>query len=184
MSLPNILTIFRLCLIPVFLVLYTTNEAAGSEYVAMAILIVAFLTDALDGFIARKYKKITNLGKVLDPIADKLLQMSILVCVAVKRPIIFGVVIFVFIKDVLLGIGALILYKSGNIVSQSNWGGKICCFIGFVCSLILIFPKTLPMGDVWVIVLGAVIVAANIMALVSYSVTYVKTRRVIKGKTK
>ena len=182
MSVPNILTSIRICLVPAFLIVYLPNQGKQIEYYAMAILVLAFLTDILDGFIARKFHKITNVGKVLDPIADKLLQMSILLCVAAKRPILFGVVVFVLIKDMLLGIGAIVLYKSGNIVSQAKWCGKIGSFVSFVSSLVLIFPKTVPLSDVWVYVLAGAVILANTAAFVGYVIEYIKQRRVIKTK--
>jgi len=160
--------------------LYLPKGGLDTEYFAMGILIVAFITDILDGFIARKFNKVTNLGKVLDPVADKLLQMSILLCVAVKRHFLFGVVAFVVIKDLLLAIGAIVLYRSGNVVSQAKWCGKISCFVSFVSSLVLIFPKAIPLSEIMVYVLASAIVAANLAAFIGYVIVFFNQRRQIK----
>ena len=83
MNTPNKLTVLRICLIPIFIVAYLTQEIPFNEYIAVAIFIFASLTDFFDGYLARKYNLITNFGKFLDPLADKLLVNSALLCLLV-----------------------------------------------------------------------------------------------------
>ena len=80
MNLPNKLTIFRVILIPFFVVLLLFDITAYDKWIALAIFIVASLTDFLDGYIARKYNLVTNFGKFMDPLADKLLVCSAMIC--------------------------------------------------------------------------------------------------------
>ena len=80
MNLPNKLTIFRVILIPFFVVLLLFDITAYDKWIALAIFIIASLTDFLDGHIARKYNLVTNFGKFMDPLADKLLVCSAMIC--------------------------------------------------------------------------------------------------------
>ena len=105
MTIPNILSIFRIILIPIF----TYEFLAESDYtLAGIILIVSGLTDCLDGYIARRFNMITNLGKVLDPVADKLTQVMSALCLALKDfDIMWFVLAFLVIKDIALLIGGI-----------------------------------------------------------------------------
>ncbi len=181
MSIPNILSSIRLCLMPVFLLVYMM-PVDGAQYYAMAVLIVAFITDVLDGYIARKFNMVTNLGKVLDPIADKAMQLTTLICLAFhSHYAMVWVVILVGIKEILLGIGALVLYKSG-IVTQANWFGKVSSFVSFLCTLVLIFPRVIPLAEIAAFWLCLAIVLVNIIALLSYIVAYINYQKQLKVK--
>lgn len=179
MSIPNILTCIRLCLMPVFLLVYMM-PVEGAQYYAMAVLIIAFVTDVLDGFIARKFNMVTNLGKALDPIADKAMQLTALICLAFHTDYsLVWVVILVGVKELLLGIGALVLYKSG-IITQANWFGKIACFVSFACTLILLFPRVIPLSDAQAFWVAVSIVSVNYLAFVSYIGAYINYQKQLK----
>lgn len=83
MNLPNKLTILRTILVPVFIVMYLTSWIDGNQYYAAGIFVIASLTDFFDGYLARKYNLVTNFGKFLDPLADKMLVNSALLCMLV-----------------------------------------------------------------------------------------------------
>jgi len=173
LNIPNILTIIRLCLMPVFLVVYFLPIEDARMW-AMGVLLVSFVTDMLDGFIARTFNQITNLGKILDPIADKLMQITVLICLAIFNKSLIWIVVFVFIKDAILGIGAIYMYKRG-IIGAANWFGKISCFVSLVSTLVLIFPFSQPLSQNSVMMLAIAIAFVNACALVSYSVRFYKT---------
>ena len=97
MNLPNRLTIARVIMIPFFLIFLMTDFFAGSKYDALAIFIIASLTDMLDGKIARKYNLVTNFGKFMDPLADKILVMSALLCLLNLKLIDVVIVIVILI---------------------------------------------------------------------------------------
>lgn len=179
MSIPNILTCVRLCLMPVFLLVYMM-PVNSAEYYAMAVLVIAFITDVLDGYIARRFNMVTNLGKALDPIADKAMQLTTLICLAFHSQYsLVWVVIFVGIKELLIGIGALVLYKKG-IITQANWFGKVSCFVSFACTLVLIFPRVIPLPEVAAFWICLAIVLVNFIALLSYVVAYINYQKQLK----
>ena len=141
-TIPNLLTILRILLIPLFLWTYLGLE---NQYLALGVLAFSFFTDFLDGFIARHWHMISDFGKALDPVADKLNQASILVALSFKYPIMlipFGVM---FVKEVYLGILMLVVIKRSGTVFGANWHGKVATFlIYFTMALHLIWPGTIP----------------------------------------
>ena len=126
-NVPNVLTMFRLVLVPVFIVLYLS----GHPYGALVVFCIASLTDMLDGYIARTTNQITAFGKLMDPLADKLLVLSALICHGIAKVFPWSAMIMVMFKDMTLIIGALFMLGKKNIVVKSNWWGKTstCLFI-------------------------------------------------------
>ena len=173
MNIPNILTTIRLCLMPVFLFVYF-SPIENARMLAMGVLVLSFITDMLDGFIARHFNQISDLGKLLDPVADKLMQITVLLCLAIYNEDLIWVVAFVFIKDAILGIGAIYMFKRG-IIGQANWFGKTSCFVSLVCTLVLIFPLSNPLDKGTVLLLSLAIALVNACALISYIVRFFKT---------
>jgi len=178
MTIPNILTCIRLGLMPVFVYVYFLPGEEASWW-AMGILAVSFLTDVLDGYIARKFNQISDLGKILDPIADKLMQVTVLVCLMMQHHYVMWAVIFVFVKELLLGIGALIARSKGASSQSSIFAGKLACFVSVLVSLILLFPFPQPLPDTLVLVLLLMLVAFNAYALAAYIVRFFK---IVKDK--
>ena len=130
---PNILTIARFILIP-----FIITALVHDDYLATFILLtVSGLTDVLDGTIARKFNFITNFGKLVDPLADKLTQISILTTLALKNIIPIWMIIVLFVKEFIMIAGASFLYGKELVVS-SKWYGKLATvlfYIAIVCSL-------------------------------------------------
>ena len=177
-TIPNILSGIRILMMPLFLYVYFLPVPMAKWY-AFWILAFSFLTDACDGFIARRFNQISELGKILDPLADKLMQVTVLICLAVsmfeQNILVMLSVMFVFIKDLLIGIGAVVLYKRG-ILGQSNWAGKIACFVSVFISLLLIFPFKIALSDNVVVAAMIVLILANAIALIGYIIRYIKVR--------
>lgn len=132
---PNILTILRFILIPFIVICIFQNK-----YIEALILLTASgLTDVLDGTIARKYNLITDFGKLIDPLADKVTQISILVTLALRNIIPFWFLVIIFIKEFLMIAGASFLYGKELVVS-SKWYGKLSTvlfYIAISCSFII-----------------------------------------------
>lgn len=170
MSIPNILTIIRLCMMPIFLVVYFLPVPTAKIW-AMIILAFAFLTDVLDGYIARKFNQVSNLGKILDPLADKAMQITVYICLAFSNHALIWLVAVVFSKDIIMGIGAFLLYRQ-NIVISANWFGKVSCFVSIICSLVLLLPVNPPLPALAVQLIAAVIVFVNVIAFISYAITF------------
>lgn len=127
MNIPNILTTLRLCLMPVFLVLYF-SPVENARLWAMGVLVFSFLTDVLDGFIARHFNQVSDLGKILDPVADKVMQITVLLCLAFYNHALIWVVAFVLVKDAALGVGAVYMHKRGIVAAgQLVRKGVVLC---------------------------------------------------------
>lgn len=136
MNVPNILTVLRFVLIPVFAYLLCTGH-----YVAAVVMFLAGgATDILDGYIARKYNLITSWGKIADPLADKLMQLTALFILSLVIKIIpFELLAIIIAKEIFMGIGALVLYKQNNYVVSANWYGKMTTVVFYLAIIMLIF---------------------------------------------
>lgn len=142
-TLPNVLTFFRILLSPVFVFLYFYQLENHYLY-ATGVLLLSGLTDVLDGVIARKCNLITVLGKILDPIADKLTQAVIIVCLTInhyddKNSFLIYILILLFAKEFTMMLGAIVLFKSGTRPSESKWWGKlgtVMIYVLFVSTLL------------------------------------------------
>lgn len=124
MNLPNKLTLLRVCMIPVFLLVLFLAAEPMNRYVAVAIFIVASLTDMLDGKIARKYNLVTNFGKFMDPLADKMLVMAALVSMVALKDIPAWVVVVILAREFAIT-GFRTLAVEANIVIAASWWGKV-----------------------------------------------------------
>ncbi|MBQ7954069.1 MAG: CDP-alcohol phosphatidyltransferase family protein, partial [Clostridia bacterium] len=118
MSIPNILSIFRLVLIPFFTYYIVVKD---NFLVAGILLVISGVTDYFDGYIARKFNMKTNLGKILDPLADKLTQLIAVICLAIKGyAVMWFLAVFLFLKDLSLLIGGIMLYQKKDGMVPSN----------------------------------------------------------------
>ena len=136
-TLPNILVYIRILLIPFYTVFY----AQGHYGVSLVLLAVAFFTDFLDGKIARMFNCVTDLGKTLDPIADKLCQFSIALCLMFEYPLMISVAIILFIKEISMGIMGLVLLDKGGKIFGAKWYGKVStAFLDVTMVLLLVAP--------------------------------------------
>ena len=122
MNLPNKLTIFRVILIPFFVVLLLFDITAYDKWIALAIFIIASLTDFLDGHIARKYNLVTNFGKFMDPLADKLLVCSAMICLVELARIPALVVIIIIAREFIISGFRLVASDNGVVIAASYWG--------------------------------------------------------------
>ncbi len=142
MNLPNRLTLFRVVLIPFFVFFLLAPYFPGSgNYIAAAVFVAASVTDFLDGYIARKYELVTNFGKFMDPLADKLLVCSALVCLVELSRIAAWIVIIIIAREFIISGFRLIAAESGVVIAASYWGKFKTTFqILMVIVLILDLP--------------------------------------------
>lgn len=139
-SIPNVLSMIRLALIPLYVAIYLNAKSAFHYYVSAGILAVSCLTDLIDGQIARHFNMITTLGKVLDPLADKATQFTLILCLAIRRNLTLLwalIILFVAKESFQLIAGGLILRK-GKILSGAVLPGKICTAILFISLVLMI----------------------------------------------
>lgn len=137
MNLPNILTTFRLLLIPVFIYVFFYIDDHNLLY-ATGIFFLAGLTDGLDGYLARKYHQVTKIGQALDPLADKLMQLTVIISFTIADILPVWVLIVVGLKEGLMILGAAILYtRKDKTVIPADIIGKISTVL-FYLSILLI----------------------------------------------
>lgn len=123
MNLPNKLTTFRVILIPFFVFFMLAPNMTGiNHYIAAAIFIVASLTDLLDGKIARKYNLVTNFGKFMDPLADKLLVCSAIICLIQTGQLAAWIVVIIIAREFIISGFRLIASDNGVVIAASYWG--------------------------------------------------------------
>lgn len=138
-SIPNILCYFRILLVPVFLYVYFHAETSEEHFLSVGILILSSLSDFLDGYIARTYHMITELGKLIDPVADKLTQFVVACTLMYTYPAYIWLVVIIVLKDgMLLIAGWYIFKKTGKHLAQAEMPGKIATAVFFVVSILLI----------------------------------------------
>ena len=168
MNLPNKLTLFRVVLIPffVFFLLAPYFEGYGN-YIAVAIFIVASLTDMLDGKIARKYNLVTNFGKFMDPLADKLLVCSAMICLISTGQLPAWIVIIIISREFIISGFRLIASDNGVVIAASYWG-KFKTTFQMLMVIVLIIDIPNPVFDVIGTVLIYVALALTIFALIMY----------------
>jgi cardiolipin synthase len=177
-NVPNILTIFRIALIPVYIVFYRK----GDYYVALTVFLVASLTDFLDGKIARKHHLVTSFGKLADPLADKLMCITVLLSFTFSGTAQWVPVAIMLVKELLMLSGGFYLLKRG-IVVQSQMIGKAAQWL-FIAALCLGFFHDYFAG--WILPLDVILlwvaVIMSLLALVFYAVNAFKSAKVIKRK--
>lgn len=163
MNLPNKLTILRVILIP-FFVLFMLTDLGGScgKYYALAIFIIASLTDLLDGKIARKYNLVTNFGKFMDPLADKLLVCSAMICLVELKRLAAWIVIVIIAREFIISGFRLVASDNGVVIAASYWGKFKTTF-----QMLMIILLILDLGGTFAIVETIVIWTALILTVVS-----------------
>ncbi len=174
MNLPNKLTMFRVILIPFFVVFLLLDITPVDKWIALAVFIIASLTDMLDGKIARKYNLVTNFGKFMDPLADKLLVCSALVCLVAVDRIPAWMVIVIIAREFIISGFRLVASDNGVVIAASYWGKFKTTFqIIMICLMIadLAALQLLTTIVTWVAVI------LTIVSLVDY---LVKNKEVMK----
>ena len=132
-NVPNVLTMLRMALIPVFVLLHIN----GLRKAALAIFLLASFTDLLDGYIARRFNMITDFGKLMDPLADKLMVCTALLCQSIAGVFPWAATVIVFAKELFMVVGAKYMLDKGVVVHSNIWGKVATC--SFILALTLSF---------------------------------------------
>ena len=167
-SVPNLMGYFRIILIPLIVWRYVTADSVNDYYVAAAIIGISGITDFLDGFIARKCHQITKVGKILDPVADKLTQAAIVVALATRYKLMVVLIALFIVKEGYMAIMGAIMLKRGRMIDGARMCGKICTAALYVVMFILILVPdiSLPISNTLIL---------SCIALMVYSfVIYIK----------
>lgn len=165
MTIPNLLSAFRILLVPAFIVSY--QSLGSSDRFALwpvLILAVSGITDLFDGMIARHFNQVSDLGKVLDPIADKLTQVSVLICLAIRfqdRWEFWLLLSIYVLKEGLIMVGGLVMLKGKRQqVPQAKWFGKLATFEFYAAMLLMLVFPGMPAWLMTVLVLITAVLAA------------------------
>ena len=170
MNLPNKLTILRVLMIPFFVVFMLTNIGGfASKYIALAIFVVASATDALDGHIARKNNLVTNFGKFMDPLADKLLVCSAMICMIETGQLPSWVVIIIIAREFIISGFRLVASDSGVVIAASYWG-KIKTVVQMLMIILLILNLPFFWYQILCVVLIWLAVVLTVVSLIDYVV--------------
>ena len=169
MNLPNKLTILRVIMIPFFVaaLLYDGGANQNMRYVAAALFIIASLTDMLDGKIARKYNLVTNFGKFMDPLADKLLVCSALICMIELRELPAWMVIIIISREFIISGFRLVASDNGVAIAASYWG-KFKTTFQMIGVVLLIF--NIPALSTLTTIIVWIALALTVISLVDYIV--------------
>lgn len=144
-SIPNLLSLFRIILLPVYVYIYLNANQTREYFLAGFILGISCLTDMVDGKIARKFNMITNVGKLLDPFADKLTQLTLTICLSLRYPVLYPVLALFLVKECFQLIIAIIQFRRGKVLPGALLAGKVCTTVLFISFIILVlFPNLTP----------------------------------------
>ena len=172
LTIPNVLSLFRLLLIPVYVIIYLNARNDSDYYVAAGILAVSCLTDMIDGKIARHFNMISTLGKILDPLADKATQFALILCLAMKYPVLWNLVIVFVVKESYQLIAGGINLKKGKMLKGALLSGKICTTVLFLSLILMVMLPNLSPSTINIIaIIDAVFM---VISLVEYLITYYK----------
>ncbi len=159
LTIPNILSVIRIVLIYPFVI----NVIKNNYFAAGVILVISGLSDLLDGIIARKFNQVTRLGKMLDPTADKLTLMAVMVCVGMKFPKIFPFMILLVSKEVLMLIASVFLLKHKKTPPSAKWFGKAATVVFYISVVTIIGLKAVYNIDIESIDITLMIITAIFM---------------------
>ena len=172
LSIPNILSYVRILFIPLIVYFYMYKE----NYTAAAIIAaISGLTDLADGFIARKFNMITDFGKFIDPVADKLTQCTLLLCLLSRYSIMWSLVIIFFVKEISMALAGLFsVCKNNKKLDGAKWFGKVSTVVQFV-SMTALFAFEMPLSAVNVLI--ALCAVSMLMAFILYIKEYIELNK-------
>lgn len=176
MNLPNKLTILRVIMIPFFVLalLYNGGQNQTLRYVAAAIFIIASLTDMLDGKIARKYNLVTNFGKFMDPLADKLLVCSALICLVELKELPAWMVIVIISREFIISGFRLVASDNGVVIAASYWGKFKTTFQMIAVVLLILGIPSLSMVTTAVVWIALVLTVISLVDYIAKNVNVLK----------
>ncbi len=188
MTIPNAMSFFRILLIPVFCIVFLMDMGnTGMQYIwSGIILIISGATDLFDGYVARKLNQVTDLGKLLDPVADKMTLAAVLVCVWVKFKENYWFISPLFAamlaKELIMIIGGIVLMKLGKKMVKAQWWGKVATaafYVFMTAAVLVIGTDNISHKETIVAALITASAVIMIIALIFYVVLGIK---ILKGK--
>ena len=171
-TIPNLLSLVRLCLIPLLVWQYTVKQ---DGVLTAVILVLSGITDLVDGWIARRFNMISDLGKMLDPVADKLTQIAMMYCLLSRFPYMLFTLILLVFKEVFGAITSLLAIRRSGKVYGADWHGKVTTTLFYtMMTLHLLFPAMAPEASYFLVALCTVMM---LISLILYAVRNFKMIR-------
>ncbi len=177
-TIPNVLSLLRIAILPIFIILYIrscTLDSAALMYTAVALLVLSGLTDCFDGWIARRFHQESEIGKLLDPIADKLTQVAVLIALATQYKEFLPLLVICTVKEMLQGLGGLIVLGRGAEMRSSKWYGKVSTAVFYIAVAAIVLWKDMPH---WLVLALVVLVGVLMLfAFVRYLQLFLSIRK-------
>ena len=170
LTIPNLLSFFRLILIPVYMSIYLDAQETRDYVFAGTILAISCATDAVDGKIARKFNMITTFGKFLDPLADKLTQFALLLCLAIRYPVLWAVFCLFVLKELFQLTAGIVAAKFGYILKGALISGKVCTTVLFTSLVAMVLFHN--MDETTIYIIAMVDGFFLMVAFADYFITY------------
>ena len=171
-TVPNILSFCRLAMIPLIVYCYIWLE---NSLLTAGLLLLSGITDVADGIIARTFDMVSELGKALDPIADKLTQAVVLVCLISKLPYVLAAVVGFAVKEILYGLGNLRLMRSTGKVHGALWHGIISTALLYIVMFIHLVWYTIPPTLSYILI--SLCIAVMLLSSLLYTIRNIKSRK-------
>lgn len=174
-SIPNLLSYLRIILVPLFVWVYYQAETINDYYCAAGIIVVSGLTDFFDGKIARRFNMITELGKFIDPVADKLTQCALIFCFATRYSLMWFLVAIFMVKESFMAIAGMLMLRQHKKLDGAMWYGKVSTFVFYVVMIILLLWPMIPItyANILIVICSVFLTYSFVM----YAVLYYKMWR-------
>ena len=169
LTLPNLLSLLRILIIPVIVWLYIWQK---NYYGAAIMVVLSGITDVADGIIARKFNMISDFGKILDPIADKLTQGTLFICLSLKYPNMIWLIALFVLKEFVMALLGYITIRNTDSVNSAKWYGKLSTFILYASMILMILLPDLPINFVNVLIILCGVILC--LSLTMYTRFYIK----------
>ena len=169
-TIPNMLSLFRLILIPVYIIIYLNAKNDSDYALAATILAVSCLTDLIDGKIARHFNMVSNLGKLLDPLADKATQFTLIICLSIRYPVLLLLVAIFVCKEGFQLIAGSMRLRKGRMLKGAQLTGKICTTILFLSLIIMVMIPSL--DPKYIMIMTIIDAIFMIIAFADYIIVY------------
>ncbi len=178
-TVPNVITLFRLILIPVYAVIYF--NLPDMRWLALLCFLIACLSDVVDGYIARKYNLVSKVGIVLDPLADKLMYITVMCGLAISGTLNFWFFLIYALKELVMIVGAMFMVKGIKEVIPARWYGKLATFLFFVViSVAIAYPES--WDTLYINIAYLAVLLFSIYAFVEYGLIYLSLFKKNKEK--
>lgn len=159
LTIPNLLSLVRLALIPLIIWLYCVKQ---NFTLATVMILVSGLTDIVDGFIARRFHMVSDFGKILDPVADKLTQGAVIICLTVRYKLMYALIGLFVVKEAIMAAMGYLVIRKKNAVNSAKWYGKVNTLVLYVVMMVLILIPGIPDG-----LANGLILVCGVMMLLS-----------------